>query len=440
MERRTSISTSTNSQNYGDKVVDMSYIPYIKDEVVNIDARNAKPNSQYFVFIDGERVDNTYVKPSDIFKVTQVASTTTPILDPENLSTGLLADDPARAHDGKIVNAFNFGDVIKNTAHTVSRIDTITHITSSDGAASFNLTVQDATGLNPGHHVFLYNLNSTRGTNATNNRGIETNITSTITTLGSNHSKQLNRKYFKITAVSGTTITLASVDGSTIGQFDSYARTSAYTGTDGGKLQRLTASGVISYAGVKDSTTVRDIHVTNIKNGFAVGEQVTGTADIGLGAKNTLTLTSINGSTVSTTAPTMKATGGTITSDKEGALNAVLYIPAGRYRTGERSIKLSDNISNTDADFDSFGSTLFTANGMQLEKERTIVSSRNISFVEDRLFQSQPIRRSSVSNRLIASTTINFPPQRRGGGGGGWSVVMIHSLKLSLYNLLVELS
>ena len=178
---RTSISTSTNSQNYGDKVVDMSYIPYIKDEVVNIDARNAKPNSQYFVFIDGERVDNTYVKPSDIFKVTQVASTTTPILDPENLSTGLLADDPARAHDGKIVNAFNFGDVIKNTAHTVSRIDTITHITSSDGAASFNLTVQDATGLNPGHHVFLYNLNSTRGTNATNNRGIETNITSTIT-------------------------------------------------------------------------------------------------------------------------------------------------------------------------------------------------------------------------------------------------------------------
>ena len=416
---RTSISTSTNSQNYGDKVVDMSYIPYIKDEVVNIDARNAKPNSQYFVFIDGERVDNTYVKPSDIFKVTQVASTTTPILDPENLSTGLLADDPARAHDGKIVNAFNFGDVIKNTAHSAARIDTITHITSSDGAASFNLTVQDATGLNPGHHVFLYNLNSTRGTNATNNRGIETNITSTITTLGSNHSKQLNRKYFKITAVSGTTITLASVDGSTIGQFDSYARTSAYTGTDGGKLQRLTASGVISYAGVKDSTTVRDIHVTNIKNGFAVGEQVTGTADIGLGAKNTLTLTSINGSTVSTTAPTMKATGGTITSDKEGALNAVLYIPAGRYRTGERSIKLSDNISNTDADFDSFGSTLFTANGMQLEKERTIVSSRNISFVEDRLFQSQPIRRSSVSNRLIASTTINFPPQRRGGGGGG---------------------
>ena len=44
-------------------------------------------------------------------------------------------------------------------------IDTITHITSADGAPSFNLTVQDATGLNPGHHVFLYNLNATRGTN-----------------------------------------------------------------------------------------------------------------------------------------------------------------------------------------------------------------------------------------------------------------------------------
>ena len=398
---RTTISTSTNSQDYGDRVIDMSYIPYIKDEVVNIDARNAKPNSQYYVFIDGERVDNSYVKPADIFKTTQVTGSTAPILEPDLLSAGLLSDDIARAYQGKIVNAFARGDVIKNADHTATRIDTITHITSSDGAASFNMTVQDATGLNPGHHVFLYNLNSTRGTNATNNRGVQQNITSTITTLGSNHSKQLNRKYFKITAVSGTTLTLAALDGSNIAAFDSYARTSAYTGTDGGRLQRLTASGIISYAGKKDSTTVRDVHVTNIKNGFAVGENVTGTADIGLGAKNTLTLTEINGSTNGTIAPTMKATGGAITSDSEGAVNAVLYIPAGRYRTGERSIKLSDNISNSDADFDSFGSALFTANGMQLAKERTVVSSRNINFVEDRLFQSQPIRRSSVSNRLV---------------------------------------
>ena len=398
---RTTISTSTNSQDYGDRVVDMSYIPYIKDEVVNIDARNAKPNSQYYVFIDGERVDNSYVKPADIFKTTQVAGSTTPILDPDLLSAGLLSDDIARAYQGKIVNAFARGDVIKNADHTATRIDTINHITSADGAASFTLTVQDASGLAPGHHVFLYNLNSTRGTNATNNRGIEQNITSTITTIGSNHSKQLNRKYFKITAVSGTTITLAALDGSTIAAFDSYARTSAYTGTDGGRLQRLTASGIISYAGKKDSATVRDVHVTNIKNGFAVGENVTGTADIGLGAKNTLTLTEINGSSDGTTAPTMKATGGALRSDSEGAVNAVFYIPAGRYRTGERSIKLSDNISNSDADFDSFGSTLFTANGMQLAKERTVVSSRSINFVEDRLFQRQPIRRSSVSNRLV---------------------------------------
>ena len=398
---RTTISTTTNSQDYGDRVIDMSYIPYIKDEVVNIDARNAKPNSQYYVFIDGERVDNSYVKPADIFKTTQVAGSTAPILEPDLLSAGLLSDDIARAYQGKIVNAFARGDVIKNADHTATRIDTITHITSSDGAASFTMTVQDATGLNPGHHVFLYNLNATRGTNATNNRGIEQNITSTIPTIGTNHSKQLNRKYFKITAVSGTTLTLAALDGSNIAAFDSYVRTSAYTGTDGGKLQRLTASGIISYAGKKDSTTVRDVHVTNIKNGFAVGENVTGTADIGLGAKNTLTLTEINGSSNGTVAPTMKATGGAITSDSEGAVNAVLYIPAGRYRTGERSIKLSDNISNSDADFDSFGSALFTANGMQLAKERTVVSSRNISFVEDRLFQSQPIRRSSVSNRLV---------------------------------------
>ena len=410
---RTTISTSTNSQDYGDRVIDMSYIPYIKDEVVNIDARNAKPNSQYYVFIDGERVDNSYVKPADIFKTTQVAGSTTPILDPDLLSAGLLSDDIARAYQGKIVNAFNFGDVIKNADHTATRIDTINHITSSDGAASFTLTVQDASGLAPGHHVFLYNLNSTRGTNATNNRGIEQNITSTITTLGSNHSKQLNRKYFKITAVSGTTITLAALDGSTIAAFDSYARTSAYTGTDGGRLQRLTASGIISYAGVKDSATVRDVHVTNIKNGFAVGENVTGTADIGLGAKNTLTLTEINGSSDGTTAPTMKTTGGALRSDSEGAVNAVFYIPAGRYRTGERSIKLTDNISNSDADFDSQGTALFTANGMQLAKERTVVSSRNIGFVEDRLFQSQPIRRSSVSNRLVNTTR-----QRVGGGGG----------------------
>ena len=51
---------------------------------------------------------------------------------------------------------------------------------------------------------------------------------------------------------------------------------------------------------------------------------------------------------------------------------------------------------------------------MQLAKERTVVSSRNIGFVEDRLFQSQPIRRSSVSNRLVSTTR-----QRVANGGGG---------------------
>src|SRR6056300_418673 len=407
---RTSATTSTNSINYGDRVVDVSYISYIRPRPVTFVARNLKPDTKFYGFFDQTDV-NSNIKPADKFNLTKVSGAANLDFTLETAEGTILADDPARSDENGIVQqAFAVGDVIKNNTHTATTISAISNITADAGAASFTLTVNSADGILPGHHVYLYNLDANRANPSivSNLNQLPNNVTTTITTLGSNHSKQLNLRTFKVTAKSGTTLTLASVDGSTIDKFDAYS-TSAYPINDGGKLLRLQASGVVAAANAVVSDNV-DTFLVNIKNGFAVGETVTGTVDIGGNNFNTATITSINDGTSTTTAPTMKSTSDILRTDTAGQVVGVFSIPEDTFRTGERTFKLTDNQSNSDALFDSAGTVLYSATGLSLEKEATVVNSRSIRFAQDRLFESRSIRRTSRSTRFIRS----LPPLPRG--------------------------
>src|SRR6056300_206399 len=412
---RTSAVTSTNSVNYGDRVVDVSYIPYVRPRPVTFVARNLKPDTLFYGFFDQTDVNNN-IKPADKFNLTKVSGAADLDFTLETAEGTILADDPARSDENGIVQqAFAVGDVIKNNTHTATTISAISNITADAGAASFTLTVNSADGILPGHHVYLYNLDANRANPSivSNLNQLPNNVTTTITTLGSNHSKQLNLRTFKVTAKSGTTLTLASVDGSTIDKFDSYS-TSAYPANDGGKLFRLQASGVVAAANAVVSDNV-DTFLVNIKNGFAIGETVTGTVDIGGNNFNTATITSINDGTSTTTAPTMKSTSDTLRTDINGQVVGVFDIPENTFRTGERTFKLTDNQSNSDDLFDSAGTAIYSATGLSLEKEATVVNSRTIRFAQDRIFERSPIRRTSSSLRFIRS----LPPPPSPGGGGG---------------------
>lgn len=398
---RTSLSGTTNSINYGDRVVDVSYIPFIRTRPVAFIGWNLKPDTNFYAFFDNTRVDASYIKPADVFRVTKVVGAADLNFDVQSTIQSVLSDSPARTDaNGVSQPAFYFGDVLKNEEHTATRVLTIANVTNALGDSSFTLTVSSASGIRPGHHVHMYNFDAVRANPAVTSNVIENNITSTIVTYGSNHSKQLNLKIFKVKAVSGTTITLENIDGSLIYPFDAYS-TTAYAPGDGGKLQRLQASAVANFEGYRTSSTVRDLHMINIKRGFAIGDVLVGEVDIGNGARNRVTITSINGSTDASTPPTLKTIGSQLRTDVNGSICGVFTIPSPNFRTGERTFKLIDNVSNSEFDFDSKGSATYIASGTTLSKERTIVNSRDVRFVQDRLFEEIPARRTTTTTRLL---------------------------------------
>lgn len=397
----TSLSGSVNQINYGDRVVDISYIPFIRPRTVSIIARNLKPDTKFYAFFDGTRVDSSYVKPADVFRLTKVAGAADLNFNVQQTIQTVLSDDLARTDSqGVFQPAFYFGDILKNSEHTPVVVQTVNNITNALGETSFTLTVSTATGISPGHHVHLYNFNAVRANPEVVSTVIENNFTSTITTFGNNHSKQLNLRIFKVIAVAGTTLTLANIDGSLIEPFDPYT-TAVYPAGDGARLQRLQASAIANFEGPQTSATIRNISMINIKNGFAIGDVLTGEVDIGSGAKNRVTITAINDGTDASIAPTMKSIGDSIRTDSNGSVCCVFNIPENTFRTGERAFKLIDNISNNDADFDSKGSASYIASGTTLSKERTIVNSRDVRYVQDRVYEEIPARRTTTTTRLL---------------------------------------
>ena len=414
----TSLTSSVNAQDYGDRVVDMSYIPYMRARPVTFLAQNLKGTTRFFGFFDGTAVDS-YIKPADKFTVTRVGNSLVSF-DVNDLNGNVLSDVVERAYNGKIEPAFGIGDVLTNTNHNATNITSVANLSAP--AASFTLTVSDLSGIKPGHHVVLYNLNYHNAYTDKNLSDLHENqnIPASVgLTNPAASSAELNLRKFKVLSVTAATsnadaiVRLGNIDGSDIAAFSSYA-TSSYSGTNRGKLMRLKASCVVAHGGIiKSSDTIgpiiQDIHVVNVKNGFAIGETLTGSVTIGeTSSMNGVTITYINDGNSELVPPTMKSLGDKIVTDENGTAVGVFYIPetdALSFRTGERTFKLTDNQSNSNASFDSIGSTVYYSQGISLTKERTIVSSRTAQFVQASTYEDTqslpPVRRTTTSTRQI---------------------------------------
>jgi hypothetical protein len=418
----TTLTSSVNTQSYGDRVVDMSYIPYMRARPVTFVAQNLKPTTRFYPFFDKIPVKE-YVKPADVFKVTRVSNSLMSF-ELADLQNNVLTDDPRRAFDGTVYRtvvgetgsrvepAFGFGDVIANTTHTAINIVSIANLTSP--ATTFTMVVSDTSNLFVGNHVVLYNLNYHNSTPVTRWQDYSGTVIPVSNKLinPAASSKQLNLKTFKIVGINGGTLTLGNIDGSSIEAFDAYS-TASYDDNQRGRLYRLKASGVVAYGGtIHSSDTIgpiqQDIHIVNIKNGFGVGETLTGTVTIGsTGNYNGFVVNEINGAT---TGFTMKSIGDHNTTDVDGSVVGVFFIPetdALAFRTGERTFKLTDNLSDSSAQFDSSGSAVYYAQGIALDKERTVVSTRAAQFIQSAAYENTrdqglpPVRRSTTSTRVL---------------------------------------
>ena len=413
----TTLNTSVNTQDYGDRVVDMSYIPFMRARPVSFIAQNLKPDTVFWGFFDGTAVAD-YIKPADKFLVQRIGSTPFSFSDADTRDN-ILADDVKRSYAGQIEPAFAVGDVLTNPTHNAVSITAIGNLVSP--AATFTVTVEDNSGILAGHHVVLYNLDYHNAYNTKNLDDLQENqvipasvgISSTTST-----SKELNLRKFKVVSVSGSVVTLGNLDGSNVSAFSAYS-TGSYTGSNRGKLLRLKASAVIASEGYIVSedtvgTLQQEIWAINIKNGFAIGEYLAGSVNIGTTSSyNAVTLVGINDNISSAVASTMKQVGDDVRTDILGNAVGVFYLPNDStlaFRTGERTFKLIDNISNSDADFDSTGSTVYYSQGFSLTKERTIVSSRSANFVQDRLYQELPTRRTTTNTRVLYTRFVGGDP------------------------------
>lgn len=418
----TTLTSSVNTQSYGDRVVDMSYIPYMRARPVTFVAQNLKPNTRFYPFFDKIPVKE-YVKPADVFKVTRVSNS---LMNFEiaDLQNNVLVDDPRRSFDGtsyrtvvgetgsRVEPAFGFGDVITNTTHTAINIVSIANLTSA--ATTFTMVVSDTSNLYVGNHVVLYNLNYHNTFPVSRLQDYSGTVIPVSNSLinPAASSKQLNLRTFKIVGINGGTLTLANIDGSSIEAFDAYS-TASYDDNQRGRLYRLKASGVVAYGGTIHSSDIigpiqQNIHVVNIKNGFGIGETLTGTVTIGsTGGYNGFVVNEINGATTNIV---MKSVGGYNTTDDDGSVVGVFHIPetdALSFRTGERTFKLTDNLSDSSAQFDSSGAAVYYAQGIALDKERTVVSTRAAQFIQSAAYENTrdqglpPVRRTTTNTRVL---------------------------------------
>lgn len=415
----TKLQSTVNSQDYGDRVVDMGFTPFMRARPIVVVAKNLKSNTRFWAFFDTVAVSE-YCQPADSFRVIKTSGASLMSFADSDLQNNVLADDSKRAYNGQLEPAFSVGDVLTNSTHTATNITAVANLAAP--AASFTITVSSSSGILAGHHVVLYNLNFHNARTDKDLFDLSENqiipasvgITSTTTT-----SKELNLKKFKVLAVNSNTVTLGNIDGSDVAAFSAY-NTASYSGSNRGKLLRLKASAVVVYDGFVYSSDAngypleQDLRVVNIKNGFAVGEVLTGSVLIGnTSSYNSVTLSSINESTSTSTPATMKAVGDAMRADIDGAVVAVFYLPNNNsisFRTGERTFKLIDNISNSDIDFDSKGSAVYYSQGITLTKERTVVNTRTAEFVQDRLYEQLPVRRTSSSTRQIYSYFTGHDP------------------------------
>ena len=386
---QTSIESTIDSKEMGDRIVGINMIPFIRSRPVQIIVQNLRPDTKIYAFFDNENVTD-YVTPNDTVTVTSGSRTNFDFNNVENPGPEASTDD-SRNWEGEQVRAFSFGDIVKNQTHAAT---SVTVVTST--ATTTTVTLGSVSGISVGHHVQFASLNVSTQLNFTT-------------------SKQ---NYYKVTSVSGNNITITETDGTILTGITAGTNTTA-------TCQRMQASAhVVKQDPTVSATTLPvDTKFANIKFGFAIGDVLTGTIPRTTdGGTNTCTISGINGTTSTTTVPAMKTETSDLVTDSTGRFSAVFYIPntdSLRFRTGERVLRLIDNINNSPETglFSSKSEKIYSATGIAEEREQTILNVRRAEFVRDRAQQNRVITRD-VRGSVSSRTNLNWATSGDGGDGG----------------------
>lgn len=392
---RTQIVPNTINQNLGDRIVNISMIPYIRSRPVTILAQNLKPDTKLQAFFDSENVTN-YIRPADVFTITSDNRTDFEFNDMPPAGFDEAIAVARQDDDGNFQQAYAIGDVIKNQQHSAV---SITDVAQPSAPGIVNITVTSSAGVAVGHHVRLTNIGGSTELNYTVSKGND----------------------YLVTAVSGNVITIKNLDDTVISAVTAY--------TSGGSLQRLQASAVVvyqSYDNPDDEVTLLplDISVINVKNGFAINDVCEGTLLNANGVLNQCTIAGINGTTSTTVVPELKKDTDNLRSSDIGNFIGVFTIPnteSVRFRTGERVLRLIDSLTNniSTGTFTTKAEEIYYATGIAETREATILSTKTAKFVRDRVEERREVRRVTQSNRFLRSFRPSPPSGGSGGGGGG---------------------
>ena len=398
----TKLLNSTVDKRMGDRIVDMSMIPYMRELPIHVHADNMKPATRVRPFFDNINV-NAYIKPDDKFTVTSTNRTDfnfAPLQDP-----GSQADSDSGRFFGTYSDpdsdiaypaaAFAIGDVVRNNVHTAT---SVTNAVKSGNTVT--ITAASVSGIAVGHIV-------------------------TFDSIGG--AVELNTGKYRVESVNtgANTFTIVNSDatGTAISTMTSY--------TSGGTVTRQQASGVVTFQG-PDNPDATDglpivIHIANIKNGFALSDQLTGAVDNASGVKNLCTISAVNGVTDATSTDVyknLKKFGDTLLTDAEGTFTGVFVVPDTeelKFRTGDRVLRLIDNTTNVvDIGLHTTkAERIFRATGMNETREETILSLRQAEFVRDRVQNEREITRNITgSTRFQRTSRVQPPPSADGGDGG----------------------
>ena len=387
---QTTIESTMDSKNLGDRIVGINMIPFMRSRPIQLIIQNLRPNTKVYAFFDNENVTD-YLRPDNTFTVTSSSRDTFDFNNIEDPGPEA-STDPARSFAGEQVQAFSFGDIIKNQVHTATNVSAV--VKTNDTTAT--ITLASVSGISVGHHVQFSSV------------GGSTQL---------NYRNSANNNYI-VTGVSGNNITIQNIDGSVLGTISTY--------TSGGSCQRLQASAHVTIQNPSDSSTSLpvDIKVGNVINGFAINDVLLGTIPrISNGSTNTCTLAGINGTTSTTTVPPMKSDTDNLITDDTGRFTGVFYIPNQdnlRFRTGERVLRLIDNINNNPETglHSSKAEKIYSATGIAEEREQTILNVRRAEFVRDRVQDTRIISRD-VRGAVSSRTSLNWAQAIGDGGDGG---------------------
>ena len=299
----------TITQSLGDRVVDVSVIPYMRNRNVLIVGSAFKPTTTLHSFFDNALVDNNVVRLNKF------------ILNGNNLQY--------RTQVGNIEQV----TVHNNTANT------------SNGTALIALTSNT--------EAFIVSVNPITAFNIASANLIGSSTGTSIRINGYEHYNG------NAAAAGASTITLR-IDATGANNYSSYVGSSIYiiSGTGSGQKQTISAY---------DPAT----RIATISGTWST-------------IPDTTSLYSI----------------GDLTTNLAGDVAGLFYIPSGRFRTGEKHLRLIDNTTGDVGSSATNGDAVFYAQGMLQQTENTIIST-TVPTIQRAAVTSEKIVTSTTSRNVV---------------------------------------